>query len=86
MLRKYKDRKDVQKYIKDVKDNSKKFDKKDIEENKAMAALSYIIAPVPYFIENKSKWVRYHAIQGMNLLIIFLAISSVFIFDLFISI
>lgn len=57
--------------LKDVKNNSKKFDKKDIEENKAMACLAYIVAPVPYFIEEKSKWVRYHAIQGMNFFIIF---------------
>lgn len=56
--------------LKNVKDSSKKFDKKDIQENKAMACLSYIIAPVPYFIETKSKWVRYHAIQGMNLFVV----------------
>ena len=63
--------------LKDVKDNSKKFDKKDIENNKAMAALAYIIAPIPYFVETKSKWVHYHAIQGMNLFIIFIALSLV---------
>lgn len=61
--------------LKDIKDNTKKFDKKDIQENKAMACLSYILPPVPYFIENKSKWVRYHAIQGMNLFIIFIILS-----------
>jgi len=60
--------------LRDVKDSSKKFDKKDIEENKAMAALSYIIAPIPYFTETKSKWVHYHAIQGMNLFIIFVVL------------
>ena len=71
-----------------VKENTKKFDKKDIEENKAMACLAYIIAPVPYFVEDKSKWVRYHAIQGMNLFILTVLyalsvsiISSVFLFD-----
>lgn len=63
--------------VNDVKNHSKKFDKKDIEENKAMACLSYIIAPVPYFIERKSKWVRYHAIQGMNLFIIFIILSLI---------
>lgn len=63
--------------LKDIKDSSKKFDKKDIEENKAMAALSYILAPVPYFLDNKSKWVRYHAIQGMNLFIIFIILSLI---------
>ena len=56
--------------LKKTKDNSKKFDKKDIEENKAMACLAYIIAPIPYFVETKSKWVKYHSIQGMNLFII----------------
>lgn len=56
--------------LKDTKVSSKKFDKKDIEENKAMACLAYIIAPVPYFVETKSKWVKYHSIQGMNLFII----------------
>lgn len=56
--------------LKNVKISSKKFDKKDIIENKAMACLAYIMAPVPYFVETKSKWVRYHAIQGMNLFII----------------
>lgn len=61
--------------LKDVKDSSKKFDKKDIEENKAMAVLSYIIPPVPYFVENKSKWVKYHAIQGMNLFIIYIILA-----------
>ena len=63
--------------LKNVKDSSKKFDKKDINDNKAMAALSYIIAPVPYFVETKSKWVHYHAIQGMNLFIIFIILSLV---------
>ena len=74
--------------IKDVKDHTKKFDKKDIQENKAMACLCYIIAPVPYFTETKSKWVRYHAIQGMNLFIVTVLFSlsvsiicSILIFD-----
>lgn len=61
--------------LKDIKDSSSKFDKKDIEENKAMACLAYVLAPIPYFLDKKSKWVRYHSIQGMNLLIIFLILS-----------
>lgn len=67
----------TEKVLKDIKDSSKKFDNKDIEENKAMAALAYIIAPIPYFVETKSKWVHYHAIQGMNLFIIFILLSLV---------
>lgn len=46
------------------------FDKKEIESGKAMAVLSYIIALIPYFGEKKNKYVRFHAIQGMNILII----------------
>lgn len=67
----------TEKVLNDIKDSSKKFDKKDIEENKAMAALSYIIAPIPYFVETKSKWVHYHAIQGMNLFILFILLSLI---------
>lgn len=61
--------------LKNIKDSSKKFDKKDIEENKAMAALAYIIAPIPYFVNKESKWVHYHAVQGMNLFIIYIILS-----------
>lgn len=56
--------------FKDVKDSTEKFEKKDIENNKGMAVLSYIIAPIPYFVEKKSKWVKYHSTQGMNLLLL----------------
>ena len=59
--------------LKDVKDDTKKFDKKDVESGKGMAILSYIIPPIPYFVEKKNKFVKYHATQGMNLLIIALA-------------
>ena len=61
--------------LNDVKNSSKKFDKKDIEQNKMMAVLSYIIPPIPYFLNPKSKWIRYHAIQGMNLLIVTIILS-----------
>lgn len=59
--------------LNDVKDDSKAFDKKEIESGKGMAILSYIIPPIPYFAEKNNKYVRYHAIQGMNLLIIAIA-------------
>lgn len=61
--------------LNDIKDTSKKYDKKDINENKAMACLSYIIPPIPYFVETQSKWVHYHAIQGMNLFIIYIILT-----------
>lgn len=48
------------------------FSEKDKEDNKAMAILSYIsfLALIPYLMEKDSKWVKFNAIQGMNLFII----------------
>ena len=42
------------------------------EDNKLMAVLCYLslLALIPYFAEKNSKWVRHHAIIGMNILII----------------
>ena len=58
--------------IVNTKESSSKFDKKDIENNIFLAMLSYIgiFALVPYFIHNDSKYVKYHAVRGINLLIV----------------
>lgn len=60
------------KVLNDVKDDSKKFTKKEIEDGKCLAILSYvsILALIPYLTEKKNKYVMYHAKQGMNLFII----------------
>jgi len=51
--------------------DSAKSKKKEIEEGKGMAILAYIIALIPYFAgDKKNKFVRFHAIQGMNIFII----------------
>jgi len=44
----------------------------DAEAGKGMAVLSYLafLALIPYFTEKNNKFVRYHAIQGMNLLLV----------------
>ena len=48
------------------------FSEKDKADNKVMAILSYIsfLTLIPYLLEKDSKWVRFNAIQGMNLFII----------------
>ena len=51
--------------------------KQDIETGKGMAILAYIIALIPYFVEKKNKFVRFHAVQGMNILIVAVAYSIV---------
>lgn len=60
--------------ILDTEDTSKDYTKKDIDNNKGLAILSYIgpLALIPYFKGKGSKYVRYHAVQGMNLLIIWI--------------
>ena len=51
-------------------DNAKSTNK-EIAEGKAMAIIAYIIALIPYFAgDKKNKFVRFHAIQGMNILLI----------------
>ena len=46
--------------------------KKDIEENKVVAALSYvwILCLVPLFLKKNSKFCKFHAKQGLLLFII----------------
>ncbi len=59
------------------KDETKKFSKEEIKDGKTMAILSYIIPPIPYFAEKKNKYVRFHAVQGMNLFIVYLGYTVV---------
>ena len=60
------------KKILDTKDSTKDFTKKDIKDNMGFALVSYlsILAFIPYFLGKSSKFVQYHAKQGMNLLIV----------------
>ena len=56
----------------DLKDTTEEYDKNDIEKGKLMSILSYIsiLCLIPYFAEKDNKYVRYHAIQGLNLFLI----------------
>lgn len=65
-------------FVNNVKDDSKSFDKKDIESGKGMAILAYILPFIPYFAEKNNKYVRYHAVQGMNILIIAIGYSILY--------
>ncbi len=49
-----------------------KKDKKDIEDNKIIAALGYvwILCLVPLFLKRNSKFAQFHAKQGVLLLIV----------------
>lgn len=65
--------------ILDTEDTSKDYTKKDIEDNKGLAILSYIgpLALIPYFSSKDSKYVKYHAHQGMNLFIVWIIYSII---------
>lgn len=46
--------------------------KKNTEDNKITAALAYlgVLVVVPFFLEKRSQFVKYHAGQGMNLFVL----------------
>ena len=52
-------------------------DREDIEKNKGMAILAYIIFLVPLLVVPKSKFARFHANQG--LLVFIFGVTSVFV-------
>ena len=58
----------------DTEDTSKDYTKKDVDDNKGLALLAYLgpFALVPYFYNKNSKYVKYHAVQGMNLLVMWI--------------
>ena len=55
-------------------------DNKEVESGKGMSILSYfgILALIPYFAEKNNKFVRFHAIQGMNLLLVLVAYAILY--------
>lgn len=61
--------------LNDTADITALFDHKDIEQNKIMALLSYIgiLVFVPLLAAKDSKFARFHAGQGLNLLISLIA-------------
>jgi uncharacterized membrane protein len=57
---------------------------KDVEENKLVAALSYlgVLVAVPLFLKRESPYCQFHAKQGLALLIVWIVGSVVFWFPL----
>ncbi len=56
---------------------SQMFEKDDIEKNKAMAILAYIIFLIPLLAAKDSKFAMYHANQGLVLFLLALAVNVV---------
>ena len=57
--------------LKNMKDHTSEFDPTDIQNNKTMGILSYIglLVLVPIFAAKNSKFARFHANQGLVLVI-----------------
>jgi len=53
------------------------FEKKDIEKNKVMAGLGYIVFFIPMIVMNESKFARFHANQILLLLIPEVAVTVI---------
>ncbi|MBX3042915.1 MAG: hypothetical protein KIT33_01585 [Candidatus Kapabacteria bacterium] len=53
------------------------FTSEDIEQNKVMSLLAYIIFFIPLLAAKDSKFARYHANQGLVLLLLGISISLV---------
>lgn len=60
--------------IMDTPDTTSSYDDNDIKDNMFLSILSYLglLVFIPYFVPTDSKFVKYHATQGMNLLIVWL--------------
>lgn len=58
--------------LNETADTTTEYDKSDIENNKVMAVLAYlgILVLIPIFAAKNSKYARYHANQGLILLIV----------------
>lgn len=66
--------------LNDVEDDSDLYDDEEIDSGKGMAILAYLVAPIPYFFEKSNKYVKYHAVQGMNLFIIYIVYGIIYKF------
>lgn len=62
----------VNEYVKDVKDFSKNYTDKEKSEGVFFGILSYlsVLCLIPYFLENKNNFVKFHAKQGLNLFLL----------------
>ena len=63
--------------VNNTPDSTKKFSKKDIEQNKVMAILAYFgpLVFIPMFAAKDSRFARYHTNQGLVLLLASIAYS-----------
>ena len=60
----------IMKIINNVEDVTYKFSDNEINSGKELGILCYIMPIIPYFLNKKNSFVKYHSVIGMNLFII----------------
>lgn len=63
----------VKEFIDSTKDSTAEFDPADIEKNKTVSGLAYILFFLPLIVCPDSKYGRFHANQGLILLLVSIA-------------
>ena len=59
-------------FFENLEDDTLSFSKEEIEDGKVMGVISYLIPFVPYLTEKNNGFVKYHAKQGMNLMMVYI--------------
>ena len=65
-------------FMSSIKDYTDSFSLEEIESGKALSIVSYLIPLVPFILSKKNNYVKFHTINGMNILfthLIFLIIK-----------
>ena len=60
----------ILKFINNVEDISYNYSEKEIKDGKELGILCYICPIIPYFLNKKNSFVKYHSVIGMNLFVL----------------
>lgn len=59
-------------FMSSIKDYTDSFSLEEIESGKALSIVSYLIPLVPFILSKKNNYVKFHTINGMNILFTYL--------------
>ncbi len=59
-------------FMSSTKDYTETFSLEEIESGKALSIVSYLIPIVPFILSKKNNYVRFHTLNGMNILFTYL--------------
>lgn len=70
MKEKLKDR--ITGFMSSIKDYTDSYSLEEIESGKALSIISYLIPLVPFILSKKNNYVKFHTLNGMNILFTYL--------------